>query len=287
MKWCPKCGSSVAEGSHFCGKCGASVGFTPTIQAPIQAPLVVCHFCGCYDVTEVVVSKKDEFVSCLLIALGLFIPVLGWIFLIVFFAMDTSTISRLYICKGCGKQWKHIPNAINNVDGVHKQRRKGAAAVIIIAVVLLVGAVLFGSYMACQNLFNQSTETGWGGYRTQAATTEEIIDESTLEPLALEDIITVYTGSLASSFYGIIIRPTDSFPENVDIHKLTFTCEEYPDMTAMKLYDAGNKTNVWIFQFTSRTMPDDEFVTITLTNPETLKRAGYVLEIASAEFPLQ
>ena len=107
-----------------------------------------------------------------------------------------------------------------------------------------------------------------------------------LSAIKLNNIVNLRLGNLASTFYGIIIEPTDSFPENLKLHSLSFICDEFPDNTVSNLDNRGN--DVIMIRFTNNTMPDEgKTITLRLTDENALGRAGYSLESEYGQFILE
>ncbi|MDR0221040.1 MAG: hypothetical protein LBI54_06525, partial [Lachnospiraceae bacterium] len=104
----------------------------------------------------------------------------------------------------------------------------------------------------------------------------------------LSDIVSVEIGALASTYYGISVYPTDSFPASIKIHDVTFACAEYP-VDIWKLHDYG-RGDLCMFLLGNRSssLPNPgTTVTIEMTSADVLGKAGFVLENSSEKFTLK
>jgi hypothetical protein len=104
----------------------------------------------------------------------------------------------------------------------------------------------------------------------------------------LSDIVSVEIGALASTYYGISVYPTDSFPTSIKIHDLTFTCDEYSaDVWDFNDYSRGYLCMFLLGNRRSNLPDPGTIVTIGVTSADVLGKAGFVLENSSEKFTLK
>ncbi len=121
MKYCPNCGSPLANNGSFCGKCGYKVNNTmasPQTQMnnAIQNPQyqvnnhnkLCCPRCGSPNVSVQMVTKNKE-TGCLTIILYLIltftlvgIPIM---ILILLLKGKKTEVSKCQVCQNCGYNW--------------------------------------------------------------------------------------------------------------------------------------------------------------------------------------